>query len=129
MFQCEDQQALQTLIETHTITLENQKTPWQILDAVAMAIKSEEHFWHFQDKLLLDVTQLLDEGIHALSTRMTSLVNNCKFPNKETKETMKIMLLQHVVSITNPVTGSRNKTSSSSPTRPSFPLPTARVLM
>ena len=52
---------------------------------------------HFWDDLLSDVHQQPYERIHALSTRITSLVNNCKFDNMEMKETLKIMLLQHVV--------------------------------
>ena len=41
--------------------------------------------------------QQLNEGIHSLSTRITSLMNNSKFQHKEMKETLEIMLLQHVV--------------------------------
>ena len=64
MFESEDWQALQTLIETGTITPENQKIPLQVFDTTAMTIKSEEHLWQFQDELLLDVQQLPGEGIH-----------------------------------------------------------------
>ena len=84
MFEGEDQQALQTLIKYSTIMPDNQKTPNQLINAISMTIKAEGHFWHFWDEFLLDVTQLPDEGIHALSTR-TSLINNCKFLHQHTK--------------------------------------------
>ena len=46
------------------------------------------------NKLLSDVQQQLDEGIHTINTSVISLANNCKFSHKDTKETQKIMLLQ-----------------------------------
>ena len=70
MFAGKDWQALQILIETSTITPENQKTPQQGLDAINTAIKSEEHFQHFWDEHLLDVWQQPDEGIHAWALGM-----------------------------------------------------------
>ena len=65
IFKGEDWQTLQTLINNGTRTQENQKMPWQVLDAIGKTIKSEDHFWHFQDELLLDVHQLPSEVIHA----------------------------------------------------------------
>ena len=56
----------QALIETGTITPENQKTAQHILDAITTTIKSEQHFWHFWDKLLLNVFQQPDDGINFL---------------------------------------------------------------
>ena len=47
MFKGEDCQALQTLIDTDTITPEDQKTPMRFLDAIQTTIKEEEHFWHY----------------------------------------------------------------------------------
>ena len=44
-----------------------------------------------------DVRQLLKENWHASSKRYISLVNNCKSIHTETKEIVKIMLLQHTV--------------------------------
>ena len=41
--------------------------------------------------------QRTDKGIHALNTCIISLVNQCKFPNQSTKETLKIMVLQYAV--------------------------------
>ena len=38
-----------------------------------------------------------NEGIHALNTHITTLVNQCKFPDLCTKEKLKIMVLQHTV--------------------------------
>ena len=38
---------LQTLLNNETITTEHQKTPRQVLDAIATTIKAEDHFWHF----------------------------------------------------------------------------------
>ena len=71
--------------------------PQHVLDAITTTIKSEQHCWHFWDKLLLDVWQHPDKGIHALSTRIISLVNSCMFPHKEMMETLKIMVLQQIV--------------------------------
>ena len=86
MFEGEDWQMLQTLLDNEIITPEHQKTPRQVLDAIATTIKSEDHFWHFQDELLLDVCQRPNEGIHTLNTHITSLINQCKFPNHNTKK-------------------------------------------
>ena len=44
-----------------------------------------------------DFRQQANEQIHALNTRITILVNNCKFQDHQTTETIKIMLLQHAV--------------------------------
>ena len=60
-------------------------------------IKEDVHFWHYCDEILSDLYHLPDEGIHSLNTHITSLVNKCKFTTKETKETIKVMLLQHAV--------------------------------
>ena len=35
--------------------------------------------------------------LHTLNTRITTLVNNCRFQDHQTTETIKIMLLQHTV--------------------------------
>ena len=48
------------------------KMPQHVLDAITNSIKSEDHFWHFWDKLLSDACQLPNEGIHALNTRITT---------------------------------------------------------
>ena len=44
MFEGEDRQALQILIDNHTITPEDMKKPRATLDATGTTIKSEEHF-------------------------------------------------------------------------------------
>ena len=112
MFEGEDCQTLQTLIDNETITHEHQKTPRQVLGTTDTSIKSKDHFWHFWDGLLLVVCQKPNEGIHALNTHITSLVNQCKFPDQITKETLKIMALRLR-------TGYTSKTSPSLHTRPS----------
>ena len=94
MFEGED---WQSLLDNETITPEHQKTLRHELDAIVTAIKSEDHFWHFEDKLLSDMCQRSDKGIHALNTCITTLVNQCKFPNKNTKNMLKIMAQQHTV--------------------------------
>ena len=40
-----------------------------------------------------DFRQQPNEQIHALNTRITTLINYCKFQDHETTETIKIMLL------------------------------------
>ena len=97
MFECEDQQTLQTLNDKGTIIPESQKTPQQVLDTIATTIKSEDHFWFFQNEELSDVHQLPDEGIHALNIHLTTLVNQFEVPHNKTKEIVKIMVLQHAV--------------------------------
>ena len=97
MFQGEDRQALQSLIDNNTITPEDQKTPKHALKAIQSCIKEEEHFWHFRDEVMSDFRQHLEEQMHALNTRITTLVNNCAFQDHQTKETIKLMLLQHAV--------------------------------
>ena len=97
MFEIKDWQTLQTLLDNETITLEHQKTPRCVLDAIATTTKSKDHFWHFWDKILLDVCHRPNEGIHALKTCISTLANPYKFPNQNTKETLKIMVLHHVV--------------------------------
>ena len=44
-----------------------------------------------------DIRQQPNEQIHALNTRITTLVNNCKFQDQQTTKSIKIMLLQHVI--------------------------------
>ena len=66
MFQGEDRQALQSLIDNNTITPEDQKTPLCALKAVQSCIKEEEHFWHFGDEVMSDFRQQPEEQIHAL---------------------------------------------------------------
>ena len=97
MFKGEDRQALQTPINNNTISPEDQLTPVSALKAIQSCIKYEEHFWHYRDKLMSDFRQQPNEQIHTLNTRITTLINNCKFQDHHTTETIKIMLLQHAV--------------------------------
>ena len=55
MFQGDDRQTLQTMIDNNTITAEDQQTPTNALKAIQLCIKDEEHFWHFRDKVMSDV--------------------------------------------------------------------------
>ena len=68
--------------------------PWLVLDATGTTIKYKEHFW---DKLLSNVCQLLIEGIHALSTCISTLISQCKFLHPQTREILMIMVLQYAV--------------------------------
>ena len=67
------------------------------LKAIQSCIKEEEHFWHFRHEVMTDFRQQPEEQIHALNTRITTLVNNCAFQDQQTKDTIKLMLLQHAV--------------------------------
>ena len=91
MFKGEDRQTLQTL-GNNTITQEDQHIPSKSLQAIQTTIKEDEHFWHYRGEIFSDVRQQAHEGIHTLNTRITSLVNNCKFTDTPTKETVKFML-------------------------------------
>ena len=67
------------------------------LGAIGTTIKSEEHLWAYRDELMLDLQQLPDEGIHALSQCICDLITKSKFGNTQTVETIKLMVLQHAV--------------------------------
>ena len=95
IFQGEDRQTLQTLINNNTITPEDQLTATHALEAIQSCIKDEEHFWHFMDEIMSDFCQQPNELIHALNTRITTMVNNCRFKDHQTTQTIKLMLLQH----------------------------------
>ena len=97
MFQGEDRQTLQTMIDNSTITQGDQQTPTKALKAIQSCIKDEEHFWYFRDEVMSNVQQQPNEQIHALHARITTLVNNCIFQEQQTTETIRIMLLQHAV--------------------------------
>ena len=97
MFTGEDRQALQTLIDNNTITPADQCTPIQALKAIQTAIKEEEHYWHYRDKILSNIRQQPQEQVHTLSNRIITLVSNCSFQEQQTIETIKIMLLQHAI--------------------------------
>ena len=97
MFEDEDCLALQTLIDNQTITPVAQWTPALALKAIQLVIKEDVHFWHCRDELLTDLQQLPNEGIHALSTCITTIVGKCSFPLQEIKDMLKCMVLQHAV--------------------------------
>ena len=98
MFQDEDSEALQGLLDNNTITPEDQLTPTHVLNAIQTTVKEDEHFWHFRDKLLSDFRQEHQEDIPSLNNRITQLINNCKFTDSTTKDTLKLMLLTHTQS-------------------------------
>ena len=83
--------------DNNTITQEDQLTPTKALKAIQSCIKDEEHFWYFRDDVMSNVRQKPNEQIHALNTRITTLVNNYRFQDQQTTETIKNMLLQHAV--------------------------------
>ena len=95
MFQGDDRQTLQDLINNNTITAEDQLTPTSALKAIQRTLKEDEHFWHFRDEVLSNFRQEPNEGTHSLNNRITNLINNCKFTDSNTKEILKIMLLVH----------------------------------
>ena len=97
IFTGEDRQVLQTMIDNNTITPEDKLTPSCTLKAIQTTIKEEEHYWHYRDEIMSDIRQQPNEQIHTLNTRITILVNNCRFQDHQTTETIKIMLLQHAI--------------------------------
>ena len=52
IFQGNDRQALQTLLDNNTVTAEDQCTPSKALKAIQTTIKDEEHYWHFRDEVI-----------------------------------------------------------------------------
>ena len=97
MFEDEDGLALQTLIDNQTITPAAQRTPSLALKAIQSVIKEDVHFWHHRDELLTDLRQLPNEGIHALSTCINTIIGKCNLPSQEIKDFLKLMVLQHSV--------------------------------
>ena len=97
MFQDEDREALQALLDNNTITPEDQLTPTHVPNAIQTTMKEDEHFWHFRDELLSDFRQEHQEGIHSLNNRITQLINNCKFTDSTTNDTLILILLAHTV--------------------------------
>ena len=97
IFEGEDCQALQTLIDNNTVTPEAQQTPAQTLKAIQSVIKEDVHFWHHRDQLFSDLHQLPEEGVHALANRICATITKCQFPSQEVKDIMKLMVLQHAV--------------------------------
>ena len=85
------------LTDNNIITPEDQCTPTHVLNAIQSSIKEEENVWYFRYEVMSDFQQQPNEQVHVLNTRITTLFNNCKFQNHQTKETIKITLLQHAV--------------------------------
>ena len=97
MFEGEDCQALQTLIDNNTVTPEAQQTPVQALKAIQSVIKEDVHFWQHHDQFFSDLCQLPEEGVHALANRICATIAKCQFPSQEVKDIMKLMVLQYAV--------------------------------
>ena len=97
MFEGEDRQGLQTLIDNQTIMSEDIKKPRAALDAIGTTIKSKEHFWAHRDELISDVRQQPGKGIHVLSQHISNLITQCRFTHPKTQDMLKIMVLQHAV--------------------------------
>ena len=97
MFTTEDRQTLQTMKDNNTITTEHQLTLIHALKAIQTTIKEVEHYWHYRNEVMSDIRQQPDKQIHTLNTRITTLVNSCRFEDQQTTETIKIMLLQHAI--------------------------------
>ena len=97
MFEGDDRQDLQTLMDNGTIMEEIMKTPQATLDAICTTIKYMEHFWTHWDELLSDVRQLTGDGIHALSQCICNLITQCRFHHAKIQDMLKIMVLQNAV--------------------------------
>ena len=97
MFHGKNRQALETLIDSSTITPEDQCTPTHTFNAIQSSIKEEEHFWYFREEVMSDFFQQPNEQVHASSNRITTLVTNCKFQDHQPKERIKTMLLLHSI--------------------------------
>ena len=74
--------ALQTWIDNNTVTPEDQLTPICGLKAIQTIIKEEEHYWHYRDEIMSNIRQQPNEQIHTLNTRITMLLNNCRFQDQ-----------------------------------------------
>ena len=94
MFEGEDCQALQTLIDNQNISPDAQ---WTLALKSIQSVIKDAHFWYYHDQLLSDLCQLPEEGIHSISNRINTLVSKCRFPNEEVKEIVKVMVLHHAV--------------------------------
>ena len=97
MFTGKDRKALQTLIDNSSITSQIQQTPNLIANAIQTTSKEDKHFWHYHNGLISDLLQNPDKIIYPFNTCVIQLTNNCLFSNRETKETLKIFILQHAV--------------------------------
>ena len=55
MFEGEDCQAIQTLLDNNSITAEDQCIPVQVLNAIKTVIKEDKPFWHYCNEILCDL--------------------------------------------------------------------------
>ena len=122
MFEGEDRQTLQTLNDNGTITEEQQKIPWQVLDATATTFRSKKHFWQFSNELLSDACQWPNEGIHSLNTHIMALVNKCKFPMMKPRRHWRSWSSSMWWGTRKPRNGSDSKASPSWSTEPFSPI-------
>ena len=91
--------------------------------------KMKKHFWYYRNEILSNVRQQPEVVIYALSTCIITLINNNKFTHQETKETLKITLLQLIIRSQSqqldPAAGSATTHKPS----PALPLQTAQILV
>ena len=76
MFEGEDCQSLQTLIDNNTVIPEAQQTPVQALKAIQSIIK-DVYFFHHHNQLFSDLCQLPEEGVYALSNSIYATIAKC----------------------------------------------------
>ena len=51
--------------------------------------------WNYNGYIVLDIYQKPDDHMHALSNCIIKLVTNCNVSHHNTKETLKLIFLQH----------------------------------
>ena len=51
MFETEDCQAIQTMLDNNTITVEDHHIPIQPLNIIQTMIKEDEHLWHYCNEI------------------------------------------------------------------------------
>ena len=107
MFEGEDRQTVQSLTNNGTITPEHQKMPCNSFDAISTTIKAKEHFWHFWD-----VCQHPNEGIHALSTCICTLITQCKLAHPRPRKCLQSWSCNMQCNTIGPETGSGSRTMS-----------------
>ena len=85
MFEGEDHQALQTLIDNKTVTPEDQQTPVQALKAIKSVLKDDVHFWHHCDQLLQIFASCQRKGYMPWQTEYVPQLPNASFEAKRSR--------------------------------------------
>ena len=86
MFEGEDCQALQTLIDNNTVTPEAQQTPVQALKAIQSIIKEDVHFWHHCDQLFSYLASCLRKGYMPYLTEYVPQLPHASSPAKKLRK-------------------------------------------